>query len=266
MTLIRTPAAYTDGEAAAARYRRDLLVASSCGRMLAEAIGRPLHRARHAAQIYRAAVEDIKADRRNAPGRRWLRDQSAVCRRRARIAADEKAMAIENGQQAQADQWAALAAAYAEASEHLGGTVLRPSDAIAMLTAAAEALERATLPSPAQTGQPEGDTPLSSIPTYRIDTGRRALRAARRGEGNLTKHINGVVVELLLFACYAERQHQNAYRTAMQAVRALDRARATAPENNQRDIDPQALAAALELAEQALNTAEAITGQSGETV
>lgn len=248
----------TGGDAAAARYRRDLLVTGNGGRMLAEAIGRPVLRARQTAQTYRAAVQDIENGRCNAPGRRWLRMQSAVCHHRARIAADEQALAVENDQPAQAARWGALAAAYARAGRHLAHTVPNAGAAVAMLTAAAIALEKTVLPLPAQAGLTEGAALLSSIPAFRIDTGRQALAAARTGEGSLAKAINGVQVELLLFACWAEGQHETGYHAARQAVRALDRARKTAEE------DPQALAAALHLAEQALDAAEAIATRDDE--
>ncbi|MEU9481992.1 hypothetical protein [Streptomyces sp. NPDC048191] len=253
MALTPTPA-LTGGDASAARYRRNLLVTGNGGRMLTETIGRPVLRARQTAQTYRAAVQDIENNRCNAPGRRWLRMQSAVCHHRARIAADEEALAVENNQPAQAARWSALAAAYARAARHLAHTVPNAGAAVAMLTAAAIALEKAALPLPDQTGQ----APLSSIPMFRIDTGRQALAAARTGDGPLAKAINGVEIELLLFASWAEGQHETGYHAARQAVRALDRARKTAEE------DPQALAAALHLAEQALDAAEAITTRDDE--
>ncbi|MGW0493818.1 hypothetical protein [Streptomyces olivaceus] len=256
--MTATPSPSLDGDAAAARDRRDLLVTGRDGRMLSETIGRPVLRARQAAQTYRAAVQDIEAQRCNAPGRRWLRQQSAVCHQRARTAADEQALAVENGQPTQAARWASLATAYARAGRHLAHTVPNEGAAVAMLTAAAIALEKTVLPAPA--GLTEESVLLSSIPTFRIDTGRQALAAARTGDGSLAKAINGVEVELLLFACWAEGQHETGYEAARQAVRALDRARRTA------EADPEALKTALDLAEQALDAAEAITDQGDEPV
>ncbi|MFF8810545.1 hypothetical protein [Streptomyces omiyaensis] len=251
--MTATPSPSLNGDAAAARDRRDLLVTGRDGRMLAETIGRPVLRARQAAQTYRAAVRDIETQRCNAPGRRWLHEQSAVCHQRARIAADEQALAVENGQPAQAARWASLATGYARAGRHLAHTVPDAGAAVAMLTAAAIALEKTVLPVPAPAGLTEESVLLSSILTFRIDTGRQALAAARTGDGSLAKAINGVEVELLLFACWAEGQHETGYDAARQAVRALDRARRNA------EADPQALKGALDLAEQALDAAEAIT-------
>ncbi|MBO8190069.1 hypothetical protein, partial [Streptomyces spirodelae] len=257
MTPATPPPALTGGDAAAARHRRDLLVTGNGGRMLAETIGRPVLRARQTAQTYRAAVQDIENNRCNAPDSRWLRVQSAVCHQRARIAADEQALAIENNQPAQAARWSALATAYGRAGRHLAHTVPNAGAAVAMLTAAAIALEKTVLPLPAQAGLTEGTALLSNIPAFRIDTGRQALAAARTGDGPLGKAINGVEVELLLFACWAEGQHETGHHVARQAVRALDRARNA-------EEDPQALAAALHLAEQALDTAETITTRNDE--
>ncbi|MDW8809955.1 hypothetical protein P1P68_35460 [Streptomyces scabiei] len=242
------------GNADAARSRRDLLVAGHNGQMFTETIGRPLLRARQTAQTYRAAAEYAALDRRGAPNRRWLWGQSALCHRRARIAADEAALAAEQEQPTQAAGWAALADRYAAAARHLSRPVLRRSSAIENLHAAAAALDTLSCSDPAQTA-----APLSGIALFSVDSGRQALDEARRGEGPVLRQVNAVEVELLLFASYAQGQNETGYHVATQAVRALDRARKTAPEDQAEAMDPQALAIAFELTEQALNAAEAAT-------
>ncbi|MFD8387430.1 hypothetical protein ACFV2X_54690 [Streptomyces sp. NPDC059679] len=247
------------GNADAARYRRDLLADGHSGRMFTESIGRPLLRAQQAAQTYRAAAQAAELNRRGTPNRRWLRAQSALCHRRARIAADEAALAAEQKQPAQAAAWAALADRCAKAARHLARPALRRSTAITNLRAAAAALDTRTLPIPAQAGQSEEAAPLSGIALFSVDSGRQALDDARRGEGPVLKYVNTVEVELLLFASYAQGQNETGYHVATQAVRALDRARRTAPENQAEAMDPQALAVSFQLAEQALDAAEAAT-------
>lgn len=71
--------------------------------------------------------------------------------------------------------------------------------------------------------------------------------------------MNTVEVELLLVVAYAQGQAETGYHIAKQAVRALHRARTTAPEDEAEAMDPQALATAFELSEQALDAAEAAT-------
>ncbi|RPK32541.1 hypothetical protein EES39_38420 [Streptomyces sp. ADI92-24] len=247
------------GSADTARFRRDFLVAGHNGQMFTEIIGHPLLRAQQTAQTYRAAAHDAELNRCAAPDRRWNRTQSALCHQRARFAADEAALAAEQKQPAQAAAWAALADRYAKAARHLASPALRRSTAITNIRAAAAALDTHTLHIPAQAGQPEGTAPLSGIALFSVDSGRQALDAARRGEGPLLKQVDTVEVELLLFACYAQGQNETGYHVAKQAVRALNRARKTAPENQAQDMDPQALATAYELVEQALDVAEAAT-------
>ncbi|MFF8387877.1 hypothetical protein ACF053_30130 [Streptomyces kanasensis] len=247
------------GNAAAARLRRDLLVAGHDGRMFAETIGRPLLRAQEAAQAYRTAARNAELDRRGAPNYGWLRAQSGLCHRRARIAADEAALAYEQKQPVQATQWAALADRYAKAARHLTRSVLRPSAVITNLRAAADTLDVPALPAPAQAGPPEGTAPLSGIAQFSVESGRQALIHARHADGPVLKHVNTVEVELLLFSCYAQGQDETGYHIAMQAIRALNRARATAPEGRAEDMDRQSLATAYELVEQALDAAEAAT-------
>ncbi|MER6256784.1 hypothetical protein ABT224_36125 [Streptomyces sp. NPDC001584] len=235
------------GNAGTARFRRDLLVAGHNGRILTEAIGRPLIRAEQAAQSYRAAADRAALERRGAPSRRWLRVQAGLCHRRARIAADEAALAAEQNQPDQATTWATLADRYAKAARHLAHPVLDRATAIGKLRAAADALDPSAL------------SPLSGIPLFSVDSGRQALANAQRGEGPVLMHVNAVAVELLLFACYAEGRAETGYHVATYAVRALDRARKSAPENQAEAMDPQALAVAFELTEQALDAAEAVT-------
>ncbi|MFE2530075.1 hypothetical protein ACFXEL_38280 [Streptomyces sp. NPDC059382] len=246
------------GNALAARSRRDFLVAGHDGVMFTETIGRPLLRAQHAAQTYRAAARYADLGRRGGPSRRWLRAQALICHRRARIAADEAALAAEQQQPTQASAWAALADRYAKAARYLARPVLRPASASRNLRAAAEALDGRTLPPPAQAGQ-SGAVPLSGIAQFSVDSSRQALTAARRADGPALKHVNTVEVELLLFACYAQGRNETGYHVARQAVRALNRARKTAPENNAEDMDRQTLATAYELVELALDAAEAAT-------
>ncbi|MFD4320556.1 hypothetical protein [Streptomyces sp. NPDC058548] len=245
------------GNAVAARSRRDLLVAGHV-RMLTETIGHPLQRAQQTAQIYRAAARYAELDRRGAPTRRWLCAQSGLCHRRARIAADEAALATEQKQATQASAWAALADRYAKAARHLACPALRRCTAITILLAAAEALDARPLPllgPPAE--RPEETTPLSGIAQFNVESGRQALASAQRAEGPVLKYVNTVEVELLLFSCYAHGQNETGYHIAMQAIRALNRARKTAPEGHAEDMDRQALATAYELVEQALGAAEA---------
>ncbi|MFJ5646397.1 hypothetical protein [Streptomyces sp. NPDC093223] len=242
------------GSADTARFRRDLLVAGHNGRMFTETIGRPLLRAQQAAQTYRAAAEFTELNRRGAPNRRWLRVQSLLCHRRARIAADEAALATEHKQQTQATAWAALADRYATAARHLARPVLRRTTAITNLRAAAAALDTLTHSIPEHAA-----ASLSGIALFNVDNGRQALHAARHGDGPVLKHVNTVEVELLLFASHAQGQNETGYHVAAQAIRALDRARKTAPEDHAEDMEPQALAVAFELTEQALNAAEATT-------
>ncbi|MFF3982972.1 hypothetical protein [Streptomyces sp. NPDC001828] len=243
-----------DGNADTARSRRDLLVAGHDGRMFTETIGRPLHRAQQAAQTYRAAADHAELDRCGAPDRVWLRGQSTLCHRRARIAADEAALATERKQPDQAAAWAALADRYATAARHLARPAPVRVDAITNLRAAADALEALPPTIPAQPA-----APLSCIALFSVDSGREALGNARRGNGPVLRHVNTVEVELLLFAAYAQGQAETGYHIATQAVRALDRARKTAPEDEAEAMDPQALATAFELSEQALDAAEAAT-------
>ncbi|WP_309055314.1 hypothetical protein [Streptomyces sp.] len=241
-----------DGDAATARSRRDLLVAGHDGRMFTETIGRPLHRAQQTAQTYRAAADHAELDRCGAPDRVWLRGQSALCHRRARIAADEAALATEQKQPGQAAAWAALADRYATAARHLARSAPVRTDAITNLRDAADALEALPPTIPAQAA-----VPLSCIALFSVDNGRQALDNARRGDGLVLKHVNTVEVELLLFTAYAQGQAETGYHIAKQAIRALDRARKTAPENEADAMDPQALATAVELSKQALDAAEA---------
>ncbi|MFF2926703.1 hypothetical protein ACFVTP_30550 [Streptomyces celluloflavus] len=243
-----------DGNADTARSRRDLLVARHDGRMFTETIGRPLHRAQQTAQTYRAAADHAELDRCGAPDRVWLRGQSALCHRRARIAADEAALATEQTQPDQATAWAALADRYATAARHLARPAPVRADAITNLRAAADALEALPPTIPAQPA-----APLSCIALFSVDSGREALDNARRGNGPVLRHVNTVEVELLLFAAYAQGQAETGYHIATQAVRALDRARKTAPEDEAEAMDQQALATAFELSEQALDAAEAAT-------
>ncbi|GHH57763.1 hypothetical protein [Streptomyces candidus] len=245
------------GNAIAARSRRDRLVAGHDGRMFTETFGRPLLRAQQAAQTYRAAAQAAELDQRGAPNRCWLRSQSALCHQRARITADEAALAAERDQPAQARAWAALADRYATAARHLARPAFLRRTAITNLHAAAAALDARALPVPAQAAAEEA--PLSGIAQFSVTSGRQALAAARRAEGPVLKHVNTVEVELLLFACYAQGQNEVGYHVAMQAVRALNRARKTAPEGQAEDMDPQPLTTAYELAEQALDAAEAAT-------
>lgn len=246
------------GNALAARSRRDLLITVTDGRMFAETIGHPLLRAQQTAQTYRAAARYADLARRGAPSRRWLRDQAGICHGRARIAADEAALATEQQQPAQASAWAALADRYAKAARHLARPVLRPASASKNLRAAADALDGHVLPLPAQAGRSDA-VHLSGIAQFSVDSGRQALTAARCADGPVLKHINTVEVELLLFACYAQGRNETGYHVATQAVRALNRARKTAHENNAEDMDPQALATAYELVELALDAAEDAT-------
>ncbi|QIP74665.1 hypothetical protein [Streptomyces sp. VN1] len=243
-----------DGNADTARSRRDLLVARHDGRMFTETIGRPLHRAQQTAQTYRAAADHAELDRCGAPDRVWLRGQSALCHRRARIAADEAALATEQEQPDQAAAWAALADRYATAARHLARPAPVRADAITNLRAAADALEAMTPTIPAQAA-----APLSCIALFSVNNGRQALDNARHGNGPVLKHVNTVEVELLLFAAYTQGQAETGYHIAKQAVRALHRARKTAPEDEAEAMDPQALATAFELSEQALDAAEALT-------
>ncbi|WP_329021144.1 hypothetical protein [Streptomyces sp. NBC_01601] len=243
-----------DGNADTARSRRDLLVARHDGRMFTETIGRPLLRAQQTAQTYRAAADHAEHDRCGAPDRVWLRGQSALCHRRARIAADEAALATEQKQPDQATAWAALADRYATAARHLARPAPVRATAITNLRAAADALEALPPTTPAQPA-----APLSCIALFSVDSGRQALDNARRGNGPVLRHVNTVEVELLLFAAYAQGQAETGYHIATQAVRALDRARKTAPEDEAEAMDPQALATAFELSEQALDAAEAAT-------
>ncbi|MFE5866921.1 hypothetical protein ACFQ77_41145 [Streptomyces virginiae] len=242
------------GNALAARSRRDLLVAGHDGRMFTETIGRPLHRARQTAQTYRAAARYAELERRGAPSRRWLRDQVGICHGRARVAADEAALAAEQKQPAQAFAWAALADRYAKAARQLARPVLLRRTAITNLRAAADALDSTST----QAGQSD-DKRLSGIAQFSVDSGRHALTAARRADGPVLKQINTVEVELLLFACYAKGRNETGYHVTTQAVRALNRARKTAPEGNAEGMEPQALATAYELVELALDAAEAAT-------
>ncbi|MFF1737869.1 hypothetical protein [Streptomyces sp. NPDC058247] len=242
-----------DGNADTARSRRDLLLAGHDGRMFTETIGRPLLRAQQTAQTYRAAADHAELDRCGAPGRVWLRGQSALCHRRARIAADEAALATEQKQPDQAAAWAALADRYATAARHLARPAPVRDTAITSLRAAADALDARTPSIPAQAA-----APLSGIALFSVDSGRQALDNARRGEGPVLKQVNTVEVELLLFAAYAQGQAETGYHVATQAVRALDHARKTAPEDQAEAMDPQALATAFELSEQALDAAEAV--------
>ncbi|MGA5643618.1 hypothetical protein ACPCTN_33415 [Streptomyces cinereoruber] len=241
-----------NGNAATARSRRDLLVAGHDGRMFTETIGRPLHRAQQTAQTYRAAADHAELDRCGAPDRVWLKGQSALCHRRARIAADEAALAAEQEQPGQATAWAALADRYATAARHLARPAPGRADEITNLRDAADALEALSATIPAQSA-----VPLSCIALFSVDSGRQALDNARRGTGPVLKHVNTIEVELLLFAAYAQGQAETGYHIAKQAVRALDRARKTAPEDQAEAMDPQALATAFELSEQALDAAEA---------
>ncbi|MEU5093063.1 hypothetical protein [Streptomyces sp. NPDC021356] len=243
-----------NGNADTARSRRDLLVARHGGRMVTETIGRPLLRAQQTAQTYRAAADHAEFDRYGAPDRVWLRGQSALCHRRARIAADEAALATEQKQPDQATAWAALADRYATAARHLARPAPVRDTAITNLRAAADALESLTPTISAQAA-----APLSCIALFSVDRGRQALDNARRGNGPVLRHVNTVEVELLLFAAYAQGQAETGYHIATQAVRALDRVRKTAPEDEAEPMDPQALATAFELSEQALDAAEAAT-------
>jgi hypothetical protein len=243
-----------DGNADTARSRRDLLVARHDGRMFTETIGRPLLRAQQTAQTYRAAADHAELDRCGAPDRVWLRGQSALCHRRARIAADEAALATEQTQPDQAAAWSALADRYATAARHLARPAPVRAAAITNLRAAADALEALPPTIPAQPA-----APLSGIALFSVDSGREALDNARCGNGPVLRHVNTVEVELLLFAAYAQGQAETGYHIATQAVRALDRARKTAPEDEAEAMDPQALATAFELSEQALDAAEATT-------
>ncbi|MFB6670547.1 hypothetical protein [Streptomyces parvus] len=243
-----------NGDADTARSRRDLLVAGHDGRMVTETIGRPVLRAQQTAQTYQAAADHAELDRCGAPDRAWLRSQSALCHQRARIAADEAALATERKQPEQATAWAALADRYATAARHLAHPAPVRTDAITNLRAAADALE--ALP-PTIPAQPVA--PLSCIALFSVDSGREALDNARRGNGPVRKHVNTMEVELLLFAAYAQGQAETGYHIATQAVRALGRARKTAPEDEAEAMDPQALATAFELSEQALDAAEAAT-------
>nr|WP_024127954.1 hypothetical protein [Streptomyces sp. 14R-10]AHF46228.1 hypothetical protein pZL1.63c [Streptomyces sp. 14R-10] len=249
MTLHSDP---PNGDADTARARRDLLVDGHDGRMVTETIGRPLLRAQQTAQTYRAAVDHAELDRCGAPDRVWLRGQSALCYRRARIAADEAALATERTQPVQADAWSALADRYATAARHLARPAPVRADAITNLRAAADALEALPSTIPAQPA-----ATLSCIALFSVDSGREALDNARRGNGPVRKHVNTLEVELLLFAAYAQGQAETGYHIATQAVRALDRARKTAPEGEADAMNPQALATAFELSEQALDAAEA---------
>jgi hypothetical protein len=243
-----------DGNADTARSRRDLLVARHDGRMFTETIGRPLLRAQQTAQTYRAAADHAELDRCGAPDRVWLRGQSALCHRRARIAADEAALATEQTQPDQAAAWSALADRYATAARHLARPAPVRAAAITNLRAAADALEALPPTIPAQPA-----APLSGIVLFSVDSGREALHNAQCGNGPVLRHVNTVEVELLLFAAYAQGQAETGYHIATQAVRALDRARKTAPEDEAEAMDPQALATAFELSEQALDAAEAAT-------
>ncbi|MFH8642715.1 hypothetical protein [Streptomyces goshikiensis] len=241
-----------DGNADTARSRRDLLAAGHDGRMFTETIGRPLLRAQQTAQTYRAAADHAELDRCGAPDRVWLRGQSALCHRRARIAADEAALATERKQPGQAAAWVDLADRYATAARHLARPAPVRAAAITNLRAAADALEALPTTIPAQPA-----APLSCIALFSVDSGREALDNARRGKGPVLRHVNTVEVELLLFAAYAQGQAETGYHIAAQAVRALDRARKTAPKDEAEAMDPQALATAFELSEQALDAAEA---------
>lgn len=244
-----------DGNAETARSRRDLLVARHDGRMFTETIGRPLLRAQQTAQTYRAAADHAELDRCGAPDRVWLRGQSALCHHRARIAADEAALATERTQPGQAAAWAALADRYATAARHLARPAPVRAAEITNLRVAADALE--ALMAPVIPAQPAA--PLSCIALFSVDSGRQALDSARRGNGPVLRHVNAVEVELLLFAAYVQGQAETGYHIATQAARALDRARKTAPEDEAEAMDPQALATAFELSEQALDAAEAAT-------
>ncbi|MFE9406912.1 hypothetical protein ACFYNY_34955 [Streptomyces sp. NPDC006530] len=243
-----------DGNADTARSRRDLLVARHDGRMFTETIGRPLLRAQQTAQTYRAAADHAELDRCGAPDRVWLRGQSALCHHRARVAADEAALATERTQPGQATAWAALADRYATAARHLARPAPVRAAEITNLRAAADALEALPPVIP-----PQLTAPLSCIALFSVDSGRQALDNARRGNGPVLRHVNTVEVELLLFAAYAQGQAETGYHIATQAVRALDRARKTAPEDEAGSMDPQALATAFELSERALDAAEAVT-------
>ncbi|MYS32944.1 hypothetical protein K388_07316 [Streptomyces sp. KhCrAH-43] len=241
-----------DGNANTARSRRDLLATGHDGRMITETIGRPLLRAQQTAQTYRAAAEHAQADRFGAPDRVWLRGQSALCHRRARIAADEAALATEHNRLGQAAAWAALADRYATAGRHLGRSAPVRATAITNLRDAADALEALPPEIPAQPA-----SPLSCLALFDVDSARQALDNARREEGAMLRHMNTVEVELLLFAAYAQGKAETGYHIAKQAVGALHRARKTAPEGAAGAMDPQALADAFELSEQALDAAEA---------
>ncbi|MGW1819875.1 hypothetical protein ACWCQM_40745 [Streptomyces sp. NPDC002125] len=243
-----------DGNADTARSRRDLLVARHDGRMFTETIGRPLLRAQQTTQTYRAAADHAELDRCGAPDRVWLKGQSALCHHRARIAADEAALAAERTQPGWAAAWAALADRYAAAARHLAHPAPIRAAEITNLRAAADALEALPPVIP-----PQLAAPLSCITLFSVDSGRQALHNARRANGPVLRHVNTVEVELLLFAVYAQGQAETGYHIATQAVRALDRARKTAPEDEAEAMDQQTLATAFELSEQALDAAEAAT-------
>ncbi len=100
---------------------------------------------------------------------------------------------------------------------------------------------------------------LACLALYSVDSGRQALDNARHGNGPVLKSVNTLEVELLLFTAYAQGLAETGYHIATQAVRALARARKTAPEGEAEAMDPQALATAYELSEQALDAAEAAT-------
>ncbi|MFE6253586.1 hypothetical protein [Streptomyces niveus] len=114
---------------------------------------------------------------------------------------------------------------------------------------------QSSLSVPEQSGPFDQAVPLSGIALFSVESGRRALDDARRGEGPVPKHVRTVEVELLLFASYARGRSETGYRVATQAVAAFDRVRKVRSEDQAEEMDPQALAAAFDLAELALEAA-----------
>ncbi|MEZ0092532.1 hypothetical protein [Streptacidiphilus sp. EB129] len=111
-------------------------------RVAALGLGTVQRRARQAASAYRYAAAAIDDDRCATPDADWFAAQSTVCRRRAELAADERAARPEGGTDL---SWGRLAAAYAWTALHLDDA--RHSsreDAAAWLRTAALRLDGAT--------------------------------------------------------------------------------------------------------------------------